>query len=1236
MKDLKQTKNKRSILLALSLLAGAGLVGCTKTKPFQEEAKLDVIDKKVIDTQGEYIYQASMSAGSRDAEDAFPGWFADVKRVKLKFTPEALIVEETETDRRFQANETNNKTVIEIPIEHLDYKCAKDGYGECTNKEVKDEDVEWSDKSKFKLKPEGLKAGQFELLPIQMERDLTLGFCYSEVSARVVGEPEITPEAVNFEIERTFKQNIFCNSGRNIKDTNIKARFHYSMVKADKVISRDFKPRSYPRTDEQTFGFFSTEKFPLDIDNSETQSGRVSLMNHWNPNRENIDFHLSDEFNKPEHEVLKDLSFKVVSNLNYGFEKAGVKFRITLHEPSGKKLGDIRNSMIALVEDPSAASVIGYGPQTEDPATGEIVSARSVMYLGAIQNFVKYTYDEIARSEKRRKTEESARASGTETLAQLASKDLSALKPEQRSERSLDKKEQSLSSRLAKKVNSSKEFQDLLKTYIKKPTPVLGAPIKKPETGLSLDKNKISREIERQISGRGMMKDSGLSYLMHEGHLFGLPQETLDVPGLNIAKSDEKSGAKPSADLVRKYTYLQKVKHCAFSPDVSHVGNSVRTRVVDLFKGQELKVWAQLNEAEKKKVMDVLIPEVWEATLIHEIGHNLGLRHNFNGSESKEYFYSPEEIVAINTELKDLRTKSASKVLQKVGSSEVVSQDVPLSHSVMEYIEDSEALRVLGKYDLNALRIAYTGQAEVSIEIREDETNKLVSTEVRKVDVLNSTLEAEVEKIKAEVEKSIQDKKDQVATVEPVDLGFCTDEHVGINAGCRRFDLGTSYTEIVENLAKEYETWYSIRNFRNDRSDFSLFGDISHANRIGRIFYDARLMLEIYERIQSKWNLPESVWKENKFLADIWGAAQKSGEFLLGVLETPDTFCVAKEKTTGVFVTGYLSRLAQNPNQVLLDCSQAKVSSQYEIVGQGGKSFNSLKDPESPNNYADQIDVRGYWVDKLQAARFLMTRSVGVSNLDESSFNFMDLPSVRPQILESLQAMTLGDHKAKSKIQMFDGSAGEIPMPMDYIDMQKVKKPIHPIIAGRLSVPFSEFHIMEVILRLTAHTLVGHKDWALKEKLTSEIFKVAKVDARDNSVEASDSTAVLRVSDDKYFASTNNKIALEIINELAPMIASMDLVSEFQKQDEKFQKAVVDSIMATEDSPLGILGFLNHLLARPEFQSPNELSEDLILLALRIKIVGLADLQEIATKGRDQLLLESPQLKLLNLLPLYR
>ncbi len=387
----------RKLMLLITLI----LAACTKEKPFKAVPKPELgvkqEAKSIIDTGADYLYVPSTLESTRRSGASRPHWMGDAKRVRFVFTENALKVIEPEKDGRFSANPTNASAVLAIPIEHLDYKCAEDDFGDCTHREEKNEDITWDKKRFFMLKPEDLALQQINFLPVEITNFFSMGACYKEVSSDFI-KAEMVKDAVNLTMEKTFQGSPLCANWadlEDITDLTFTVRYQYSFVKMSSLATPNYVPAQYTRADENNFGYFNTQRDQLDIDNNNTSQSRSFLFDRWNPNR-TVVYHMSEAFAKPEHAALRKATIESVKTINNSLDKAGAKLRIDLREPvPGLSPGDLRVNSIVLVEDPQSIGVIGYGPHASNPLTGEIVHARVVMYLGTIKKYVKYSYDEM-------------------------------------------------------------------------------------------------------------------------------------------------------------------------------------------------------------------------------------------------------------------------------------------------------------------------------------------------------------------------------------------------------------------------------------------------------------------------------------------------------------------------------------------------------------------------------------------------------------------------------------------------------------------------------------------------------------------------------------------------------------------------------------------------------------------------------------------------------------------------
>ncbi|NUN06577.1 MAG: zinc-dependent metalloprotease [Bdellovibrio sp.] len=1065
-----KTGKTKTAVRVLAILSLGLIAACTKQIPYEElppGQKEHTVSKTMVDTTAEYLYSASMQNASRTSADALPFSSGDNKRVRLEIAEHSIRVLETERDARYAPNKANDKLVLEIPIEHTQFTCAKDRFGECTNKEENDEKVPWAQRNGIKVKLEDAKSGELDLLPIMISQ--TLGEnCYEPVSARLVSSV-IESDAINFQVERTFKTRLDCLSNNidSLSDAMVTANFHYSFVKLNAVLSKGFKTVSYPEgsADERTFGFFSSRRTVLDVDHNKTDKTTIQVMNHWNPERSEIVYHLSDEFAKPENKLIKDLTVETVDNLNKGLEISGVKFRINLKEPSGKVPGDIRNSMIVLVEDPVESSIIGYGPQTEDPVTGEIISARTVMFLGTIKKFIKSTYEEIRLAKGELTAPAGTGGTGAKTAAQ------NTVVSEQLQAQTLKLKASSKASKAVAKLSE-------------------------------INKSVAVKTVDARLSS---VKNAGFASAAK------LNQMQKSVKNYTANINPEVVGT----DLKSQLKYMNEAKNCAFAPALESAGGGASPRLLAKFSG-DLKPWDQLSDSEKNEVVAIILPEIWVPTLIHELGHNLGLRHNFAGSEDKANFHTKEELVK-----------------------EDIDHDIPFS-SVMDYGNDLKTLPVLGKYDIAALRFGYLRTVETK-------------TADDKVAV-------------AKIATTLQDLQKAEPTLAIKEYQYCTDEHTGINAGCKRFDLGTSYTEIVQNMIKDYQDAYAQRNFRNGRANMSMMDDVAYASRINGIFKELRIMMEVRERIKYRFNLADDAdeYKSVPFLKDLDDATKIGGAFLASVLMVPDLTCAIASKQKPNQIIGLLP--LNNLDSEAMSCFKASLNPAYIVVAQAGKMFNSKKDPDSTNAYMDQIDVRGYWIDKAMALRNLFRRQTGIFNFDRDHVdNFVNVSSLREPLVDIVSNVMLGDVVAPLKFTFADGSTQEIEVPYDLSTSQIIAKPMIPQIGKVLGV--NEHAPTELQALLANQFVSGMSDNTGTHEADRSLGMSLSVRRYDSNQPLSSNVTSFTYGTTKYVADSQNVLAKVVIENIGTAQAIESLPSEKVAEilkDKKAQKTAPDTASVEE------------------------------------------------------------------------
>ena len=942
--------NPISKVAAGALCLSLALTACTKQRPYNSVDKdpssaQNPKPKNLIDTQAEYLYVPSSLNSTRTTGATFPLYMGESKIVKIKLTETALNVIEQDPESRYRDNVVNDRPIFSIPITHIDYRCAKDADGKCTQQEEQDTEKPWAQRRYLKVDADRLAVQEISVLPVEIAN--LFRPCHSEVGSGHVSF-NLESDALNIEVEKIYKTDLRCAENvSSLSDLTFRVVYHYSLVRLDSLTTTNYKPFSYQSNEDNLFGFFDTDTLKLDPDNSQSLRSHKKFVNRWAPQKALV-YHLSENFNKPEYAKIKAATYRAVANINNSLLKANAQLRIDLRDAvQGQNPGDLRFNTIDMVEDPVSFGILGYGPTAANPRTGEILHGRTVMYMGVMKLGIRRAYEDLI-IEKLSKIQKAQ----SETKTELADARTGALR---------------VSAPAAKTMSLSRSVAALPQS-LHGSVARAQATTKAPTGMISVDSSRLSkyaqRLSERRLSLRNvlqMSKDASIE------------EQILST-------------------------------HCFYTLDNFNMDNAIESEIGAVIAKVGAKPWEELSDEEQSLVIETLLPFVWVPTLTHELGHNLGLRHNFAGSEDKNNFYTEEE-------LKEIGSERAFKY-----------------SSVMDYgYNSTNELQLMGKYDVAALRYAYAEQLETS-------SGEMISLEDHRKDP----------------SKELREFK------------FCTDEHVAVNPNCNRFDEGTSLSEIALHWVNAYETGYYRRNFRNGRLNFSLLDDEKHIQRSQLIFSSLRSFFERYESIKQTFGLSDNAkeWEEISFLKDLKAATLIAGNFFVRVLQTPDTLCAIASKAqpdqvVAVVPIRAISQFATS----CFDSENIQMIPNYTVVGEGGKSFQSRKDPRNANPYMDQIDVRGTWTDKILAAHALVGRLTGVELFDKFTGSFLDMDDMKAPLTAALSQLILDEVTPDVPFFMSSGEVLTAPIRVQFFSSQdimnghKIEKPLSPSLQKNLNIP---------------------------------------------------------------------------------------------------------------------------------------------------------------------------------------
>lgn len=907
---------------AFIFILGVLLISCAKEKEYKEIYKESTFNKILSeDPNDPYVYVPSVENTPMNVTASRPFWLGEQKLVTFKFTEKTLEVLEIPTDKRFNRNENNFSPVFKLDIEHKDYRCLQDDFGECSNKEEEVTDRSWHSKPYFKADFAKLTVLETNTLPEQLTN--LFQKCFSDRGS-AVKSLKMDADSLNITVERTMTAGIECadlESFDDLRNLTFKVNYHYSFVKLSKIAAKDYQPVTYPNTDQNTFGFFTTKTKKLTADNRETLDSDLTLMNRWNPNRKEVTYYLNEAFYDEDMKSIKDSTEKAMATINKSFEQAGVDMKINLADGRGKQVGDLRNSFLVLVKDPQASGVIGYGPTVANPLTGEILKGQVIMYYGSIRKYIQETYDELVLE--------------AQGKAELAESDSAAL---------------------AQEVIKEGKFKNGVELNM-------------------LETQQAQAAMRSELLKAFTLNDVVSNQVAAPVRINNVRNITVNNKLIERLKTEIFSHDRIAKNYDLKDEVEEMSRHNLFHHSMVNwneaVGAAINESDIDL---KNAKPWNDLSDSEKDAMITKLMPNVWIPTLVHEFGHNLGLRHNFSGSEDKDNYYSKEE-----------------------RAHHGIGRDVTYS-SVMDYSYSSlNQLPIMGKYDIAALRFAYNRQLELK-------TGEIVS-----------------------MPKGTLEEMKKAGTIDTIkSFEYCTDEHTSVNAGCNRFDEGSNLKEIAEHYVRAYKKLYAKRNHRNNRLNFSSQTDGEYYSGVRGTFEGLRIFFESFDRIKGMYpNLAADQWESIEFLKELKAATQVAADFYIEVLKTPAVHCVLVDKTSGQ-LAGILPLNDITFNAIsCFDTENLSINKEkYDVIATVGKHLNHARGPELRGDIkADptQLSVRGIWADKLLAMDYLMKREMKISTFDDYRTSFIDHPEFKDQVMDAVLGFMSDKMKMKVDLEGADG-----------------------------------------------------------------------------------------------------------------------------------------------------------------------------------------------------------------------
>jgi hypothetical protein len=632
---------------------------------------------------------------------AFPGFESDAKYIRFQFKEDKLQVVDGWKLQKDDAEDPNDdlststdRVMLEFMGQHVDVKLRESLDGERTNFLEENTEMPWQERQTFRADFEASSMDPIANI-VWFYGDF-LADCARTVSQNLVPnsfEWDPADQYLSFVVEVNYELNVATQFGgcwdlvslaTNVGTATIQYRFSFYRPGPS-----DFESEEIEEKDEVNKKYGSFQVFNVFRDEETGLLSAKSLLHRWNPKREEpVVFYFHEGF--PER--FKPMFTEIAADTNRILEGAGAKLRIDFkehdHDGAIRHFGDIRHSFVVWHQDiDTTRGLLGYGPSVSDPRTGEILSANLNLYNVGMDYYRFLIQDYLEEFGGRSKPDASmpweqiaCTAGETTAAADQAARLKSTLFEEMRRVMDLPPSTPeaiATDTFLPDPIRGKDAFlADYHRTLgeVRYVEPLWNAYVYKTGSASPLegfgDRLATERQFEKEMT----------SILMNEDPFHGKVLHTRDGIEAQLGFMESFRKWKKNHDRLEMdeemLLGLRNIYVFDANDAISAIGTAAR-------RCKDSGLWESDEEYSERIIEDVVFH-----VAIHELGHNLSLRHNFYGSADAKHMRADE-----------------------------------VSASVMDYVaafEEAGTYRGWGGYDAAALAWIYGGADKRSEVMAED------------------------------------------------------------------------------------------------------------------------------------------------------------------------------------------------------------------------------------------------------------------------------------------------------------------------------------------------------------------------------------------------------------------------------------------------------------------------------------------------------------------------------------
>ncbi|MBI2895977.1 MAG: zinc-dependent metalloprotease [Deltaproteobacteria bacterium] len=631
------------------------------------------------------------------------------------------------------------------------------------------------------------------------------------------------------------------------------------------------------------------------------------------------------------------------------------------------RIGDMRYSFMYMVQKPQLGSPLGYGPSLPDPETGEIVSASAFVYGPELDTYSAWARDLVALLNGEIDVDDYIMGVNVEDWVAAQGEGGGQ---EARRARTLTPDE----------IRGRRERMSLDWAAALPRVPAA-------RNGRAKDPRALSRA-RQAVQSSGILAAHGPGGAARLASLRGTPVEAQMVNAEMLLAAGMDPTSAPTEEVVRRASPLGRMSPAALRAvtRARRERNAHRCVWFRDFSDPGAVGWALEHRGEDpEEARKIIRAAVLRSVMAHEVGHTIGLRHNFEGSYDALNY--PAEYWA----LRDDGTMQP-RYLDPETDEELEGNIREVQYStVMDYsARFNSDVRGIGHYDLAAVKFGYGKLMEVFPNVTgadADIANVLVlyTNFGWPMPLLYDSDDALVGLHYTEYPTYFGDLEDRrdvfwddlgdfygdaewfespithlaTATGEPiVPYRFCSDEFEGASVTCSVFDEGADLYEVTADRIDRYRNYYIFDAFKRDRVNFN----------------PEPYVWRVYERyLEPLQNLNQ--WYV-LLVADLL-ATEEPTDNVPRFLERPDGFGPLTVAVGDAFQTFAETLTMPEPGTYHLDVRGdgtewlAPWGEDFEVPLTEGRWLETTWDFDSGYYWDDKVLRVGYFVDKALAMELM-------------------------------------------------------------------------------------------------------------------------------------------------------------------------------------------------------------------------------------------------------------------------